>query len=283
MTATGAVLLATVDGRTSAGAGMSLPELARWMIGIGSQEALNLDGGGSTTLWVEGEPFDGIVNYPSDNGQADHLGERSVNSALAVFAPRLDRDALWLTSPPDGPAREGVFWSYEAVVADPEGAAIRFSVDRSSVSGPVWLNDRGDGTARLSVVPSREDAMNGEIRLRLEAAVSGSRSVFQTIRLGVTAETDGGAEPDAGTVLVDGGDDGGATSDGGGTLEDGGEDGGLGDVGPPGSDGGTTSRSPGGGCACRVPPRVAWSTGLLWLGSALLVLAIARGRRRRFR
>lgn len=267
VTATGAVLLATVDGRTSAGAGMSLPELAQWMIAIGARDALNFDGGGSTTLWVESEPFDGIVNYPSDNGQADHLGERAVSNAVAVFAPRLDRDALWLTSPPAGPVPEGTSWSYEAVAADPEGAAIRFFVDRSSVGGPVLLSDRGDGTARLTVVPSRDDAAGGEVVLRLEAAVSGSRSVFQSIRLAVTSASDGGATPDAGTIVPDGGET---------------KDGGLADAGPTGRDGGSTPTTPGGGCGCRAAPRAALSHGLLLLVAAIIALAQARGRRRRF-
>jgi hypothetical protein len=290
VTGAGAVLLATVDGRTSAGAGMSLPELAQWMIGIGARDALNLDGGGSTTLWVESEPFDGIVNYPSDNGQADRLGERAVSNALAVFAPRLDRDALWLTTPPPGPVAEGALWSYEAVAADPEGALIRFFVDRSSVSGPVWLDDRGDGTARLSVMPSREDAANGEIRLRLEAAVSGSRSVFQTIQLTVTPASDAGGGPDAGPPPFDGGPDAGLTPDGGSPLEDGGgtldggprpEDGGLADAGASEGDGGFRPPASGGGCGCRAAPRAAWSSGLFWFGALLFPLAVAHGHRRR--
>ncbi len=80
----GTVLLVVVDGRHPAAAGMSLFELAETLRYLGCVEALNLDGGGSSTLYVEGRPHGGIVNYPSDNGRFDHGGERTVNNCLLV-------------------------------------------------------------------------------------------------------------------------------------------------------------------------------------------------------
>ncbi len=56
------LLLVTVDGRQSQSAGLSLPELAALMLRLGAVNAMNLDGGGSTTMFVGG----GIVNGPSD-------------------------------------------------------------------------------------------------------------------------------------------------------------------------------------------------------------------------
>jgi hypothetical protein len=70
------LLLVIVDGRTSAGAGMTLDELAQYMIWLGCTKAMNLDGGGSSTMWVSGR---GVVNTPSDGS------ERSVASALGVW------------------------------------------------------------------------------------------------------------------------------------------------------------------------------------------------------
>jgi hypothetical protein len=87
ISAAGEVVLATVDGRSAAGAGMTLDELARLMVIHGCERAMNLDGGGSTTMWIDGEPDDGVVNYPSDDGNADHWGERRVGNALVVHAP----------------------------------------------------------------------------------------------------------------------------------------------------------------------------------------------------
>lgn len=61
--AAGRVLLVTVDGRQPAhSVGMTLPELADFLVGIGAVEALNLDGGGSTTMVIAGR----VVNLPSD-------------------------------------------------------------------------------------------------------------------------------------------------------------------------------------------------------------------------
>ncbi len=69
------VYFVTVDGRQSSSAGMSLSEFADLMIEIGCYQALNLDGGGSTTMVVSGE----VVNSPSDSA-----GERAVANVLLV-------------------------------------------------------------------------------------------------------------------------------------------------------------------------------------------------------
>lgn len=85
MTLDNKLILLTVDGRTSDAAGMSCTELAQVIKELGADDAINLDGGGSTTLWAAGEPFSGVVNYPSDNGVYDHSGQRSCANAL-VFS-----------------------------------------------------------------------------------------------------------------------------------------------------------------------------------------------------
>lgn len=78
------LMLVTVDGRTDLAAGMTCEELGQLMDELGCDEALNLDGGGSTTLWGAGEPYNGVLNYPSDNGQYDHEGERACSNAIAI-------------------------------------------------------------------------------------------------------------------------------------------------------------------------------------------------------
>jgi exopolysaccharide biosynthesis protein len=72
--------LFTVDARGGS-LGMSVGEVAEMLIREGVHDALNLDGGGSTTLAMEGA----IVNVPSGGPQG-----RSVASNLAVFAARVD-------------------------------------------------------------------------------------------------------------------------------------------------------------------------------------------------
>lgn len=61
------LLLITVDGRNERSAGMSLFELASFLRWIKADEGINLDGGGSTTLWVKGFADGGVINHPSDN------------------------------------------------------------------------------------------------------------------------------------------------------------------------------------------------------------------------
>jgi len=70
------VYLVTVDGRQQASTGMSLYELASLMIDLGAWDALNLDGGGSTTL-VAGTK---VANRPSDP-----TGERPVSNAIIIL------------------------------------------------------------------------------------------------------------------------------------------------------------------------------------------------------
>jgi exopolysaccharide biosynthesis protein len=74
-------VMVTVDGRHAEAAGMSMWELQAFMIKLGCKDALNLDGGGSTTMYIKGK---GIVNYPSDNLKYDHEGERKVANAIVV-------------------------------------------------------------------------------------------------------------------------------------------------------------------------------------------------------
>jgi len=78
------IILVTVDGRAKDAKGMSLPELTNLMLSLHCREAVNLDGGGSTTMWISGKPFDGVVNIPCDNKKFDHTGERAVSNILIV-------------------------------------------------------------------------------------------------------------------------------------------------------------------------------------------------------
>ena len=75
--ADGRFVLVTVDGRQpKLSVGMTIAELAALMRELGCVEALNLDGGGSTTMVVNNK----IVNSPSDAA-----GERAVSDALLVL------------------------------------------------------------------------------------------------------------------------------------------------------------------------------------------------------
>ncbi len=76
--ASGKLLLVTVDGRQpERSIGMSLNMLTDLLLEFGAVEAINLDGGGSTTMVIHNK----VVNSPSDQG-----GERPVSDAILIFA-----------------------------------------------------------------------------------------------------------------------------------------------------------------------------------------------------
>ncbi|MFJ9537705.1 phosphodiester glycosidase family protein [Streptomyces sp. NPDC101225] len=73
----GRLILATVDGRRTDGSeGFTLHEEARFMRSLGAVQALNLDGGGSTTMAVRGV----LADHPSDAA-----GERPVGDTVQVL------------------------------------------------------------------------------------------------------------------------------------------------------------------------------------------------------
>lgn len=71
----GRTVLVTVDGRQPDELGVSLPEAAAVAESLGMRDAINLDGGGSTAMAVEGQ----LVSNPSDAA-----GERPVGDAITV-------------------------------------------------------------------------------------------------------------------------------------------------------------------------------------------------------
>jgi exopolysaccharide biosynthesis protein len=73
----GQILLVTVDGREPGeSVGMSLTMLADLLLEFGAVEAINLDGGGSTTMVIRNK----LVNKPSDA-----TGERPVSDAILIY------------------------------------------------------------------------------------------------------------------------------------------------------------------------------------------------------
>lgn len=74
-------IIITVDGRDEEAAGMTLLELAQYMQSLGCKDAINFDGGGSTTMWTNEH---GVVNHPSDNDVFDHNGQREIRAAIVI-------------------------------------------------------------------------------------------------------------------------------------------------------------------------------------------------------
>ena len=76
------VYLVVIDGRFPGEAdGATIPEAAFIARVLGLHDALNLDGGGSSSLWTVDT---GVINHPCDNKGYDHEGERRVPNILLV-------------------------------------------------------------------------------------------------------------------------------------------------------------------------------------------------------
>ena len=80
--ADGEVVMAVIDGRfRGEGEGTTITETAYIARLLGLVDALNLDGGGSSTLWTARK---GVLNHPYDNHRFDHAGERAVPNCIVV-------------------------------------------------------------------------------------------------------------------------------------------------------------------------------------------------------
>lgn len=66
------------DGRTTESKGLSLYQLAGFMNSLGADTAYNLDGGGSSTMYFNGE----VINKPTSNGKS--IRERSVSDIVYI-------------------------------------------------------------------------------------------------------------------------------------------------------------------------------------------------------
>ena len=79
--------LAVIDGRSTTRIGMTCDEMVTLFQGLGATDAVNLDGGGSSAMWLAGT---GVVNNPSDGNQrvvANHLAIRATGTGEARHCP----------------------------------------------------------------------------------------------------------------------------------------------------------------------------------------------------
>lgn len=88
------LIMVALDGRQTLGVGMDQTELAKLLLELGAYNALNFDGGGSTTMVArhQGDTKVSVINSPSDGAQ------RSIAGGLGVFsiAPPAELDGLVL-------------------------------------------------------------------------------------------------------------------------------------------------------------------------------------------
>ena len=78
----GNIYLVVVDGRSKGNAdGVTIAELTKVCEWLGLTDAINLDGGSSSTMWSQTE---GVINFPCRNKKFDHEGERKISSIISV-------------------------------------------------------------------------------------------------------------------------------------------------------------------------------------------------------
>jgi Phosphodiester glycosidase len=82
--AEGRILAVATDGRGYRDSGLTLSELAELMVALGCEDAINLDGGGSTSLVSGGR----LRNRPRGDFEVSVAGGRPISTAL-LFVPAL--------------------------------------------------------------------------------------------------------------------------------------------------------------------------------------------------
>jgi GH25 family lysozyme M1 (1,4-beta-N-acetylmuramidase) len=79
----GLLILMVADGDDSKSIGLTFPEMAQVLIEFGCKTSINLDGGGSTAMWLK----DRIVNHPNDDNYYGPSSERHVVNHVLIFIP----------------------------------------------------------------------------------------------------------------------------------------------------------------------------------------------------
>ena len=82
----GQMFAVACDGRSRHDAGLTLEELSELLVALGCTSAMNLDGGGSTSLVSGGR----LRNRPRGSWERPEVGGRPVSTAL-LFLPRTER------------------------------------------------------------------------------------------------------------------------------------------------------------------------------------------------
>lgn len=134
--------MVVVDGRSSASVGVTLAQLADIMVSVGAYDALNFDGGGSTTMWLRG---DGVVNTPSDGSQrtvANHLAIQADGSGMPMACAEDPEESVFLD---DGSTTTDINGDGLADVCARAAAGFRCHLSGAGtrIDGPELSNESG--------------------------------------------------------------------------------------------------------------------------------------------
>ena len=192
ITPSGELLLVTVDGRQTISRGMTLSELAALMKALGAVEAINLDGGGSTSLSVTGL----VVNSPSGGK------ERPVADALLVYAPPTPRPTASLkfadAAPLVVPSGEGRMLSLvDEAAGQPLSDELAAGIIWGTAGGIGFVNQKG-WFVPIKVGTGSVIALAGDRRLELAVTVVPGRPA----NLSASIVPDPSGAPNRGQVAV---------------------------------------------------------------------------------
>ena len=156
-TADGKIVLVTVDGRQSISTGFPLPDLARLMLDQGCVDAINLDGGGSSTMATAY----GTINCPSDGPL------RATANGLAVFQDQRAPDSArnFKIAAPTETVLSGA--AVQLTLTGPDGTPL----DPSIADKAIWCTTGGAGFADQSGRFWGYKAAKGEVVARLGSNV----------------------------------------------------------------------------------------------------------------
>lgn len=264
----GRMFLGTVDGRRASAAGMSLDALARYGVeDLGAVGLVNLDGGGSTSMWVAGATPSGIVNYPSDGGAVelpDHGGARAVVGAVLVHADPYNHPPRFQTDPTLQAAVDEVYaYDVDAIDLDVDDE-VTFELE----AGPVDMTIDGLTGELVWSPPLEADPSTDVVIVAADDRGARSRQAFAIDVAGAIGPEPGGST--GGSESTGPGEGNGAStaiaSDGGGSASSSGTDDGA----------ASSSGSQEQGCGCSSSERRP-GTGVLVFGFGAWIV----GRRRR--
>jgi MYXO-CTERM domain-containing protein len=152
------LILIVVDGRTTVSVGMRCTELADLMVELGAADAVNLDGGGSSTMWVAG---DGVVNDPSDGAQrtvGNHLGVVASGAGEPGSCDRSWEESTLHGELADASTTTDIDGDGDADLCARAGAGVRcWRADEGAfveeIVGPAWSDETGwDAVNRFSTL-----------------------------------------------------------------------------------------------------------------------------------
>jgi GH25 family lysozyme M1 (1,4-beta-N-acetylmuramidase) len=164
---TGEVLLVVVDGRTEQNRGVTLSELADIMIDHGCHTAIDMDGGGSSTLWYDG----GVKNIPSDGSEryvVNHLAFISLGDTMTTYVakPKDKNVALYFNPSSSGAEVGRMKIGQSAKGTQTSGIWLYATVVESGITG--WLDTRMCTVTEAVTTPPTPNPVPVTTHIRIE-------------------------------------------------------------------------------------------------------------------